>query len=150
MADVQPSFTGEVQFRRYSDTSTQGVQVVLGLSDRDSLEAFIGKEGKRYMAVLVEIGDDEKPVPPKGTERKGDLCYWTVMRCAEPTFWEFLGHTFPSADPVTNAAQAADLVKFVCTVESRKEFDTDPQARARFDRLIRHPYQKWALAKGLA
>lgn len=111
------------------------------------------------MAVLVEIGDDEQPVKQSANsrsasetprERMGDLCYWTVMRCAEPTFWEFLGHTFPSADTVTNASDAAELLKFLCTVDSRKEFDTDPQARARFDRLIRHPYQKWALAKGLA
>lgn len=147
---VQPSFQGEVQFRRYSDTSTQGVQVVLGLADRDSLESFIGKEGKRYMAVLVEIGDDEKPVPAKDRARMGDLCYWSVMRCTEPTFWEFLNREFPMADEVTNAEQAADLLKFVCTVDSRKEFDTDAQAKARFDRLIRHPYQKWVIAKGLA
>ena len=60
---MQTAFQGEVQFRRYSDTSTQGQQVVFAVADREALESFIGKEGKRFMAVLVEIGDDEEPVP---------------------------------------------------------------------------------------
>lgn len=152
---MTPSFQGEVQFRRYSDTSTQGAQVVLALDDRDSLNVFIGKEGRRYMAVLVEIGDDEQPVQPTKAEKPkaspiGDLCRWSVIRCGEPTFWEFLNTTFPSADTVASEDEAGDLLKFVCNVKSRKDFDTDPKARAYFDRLIRHPYQKWVIAKGLA
>jgi hypothetical protein len=58
---IEPVFSGEVQFRRYSDTSTQGQQIVLQVEDRESLRPFIGLEGKRFMAVLVAIGDDEQP-----------------------------------------------------------------------------------------
>ena len=50
MAEPTPTFAGEVQFRRYSDTSTQGTQIVLALPDRESLQSFIGLEGKRNAA----------------------------------------------------------------------------------------------------
>ena len=79
---MTPSFQGEVQFRRYSDTSTQGQQVVFAVEDREALEPFIGKEGKRFMAVLVEIGDDEQPVESKGRGKLGDLCWRAIQWCA--------------------------------------------------------------------
>lgn len=152
-----PTFQGEALLRRWSESSTQGVQVTFALADAGDLEPLKAKTGKRFACVLVEIGDDEQPVQGSFSnatlakkERLGDLCYWSVMRCAEPTFWDFLGAQFPSADMVENKEEAALLLKYICQVDSRSEFDTDPAARERFNRLIRYPYQKWAIAKGIA
>lgn len=151
---LTPTFQGEALLRRWSESSTQGVQVTFALADSGDLEPLKAKTGKRFACVLVEIGDDEQPVMgnPISTkkERLGDLCYWSVMRCAEPTFWDFLGAQFPSADIVENREEAALLLKYICQVDSRSEFDTDQAARERFSRLIRYPYQKWAIAKGIA
>lgn len=138
-----PTFSGEVQFRRYSDTSTQGASIVLSLADRDELSAFIGKEGKRFMAVLVEVGDDEKPVEPK----LGPLAYWLVLRCQEREFWAMLNCDYQFA--VTNAEEAASAVKGLLKIQSRKEIDGDPKTEADFHRLIRGPYSRWLTSRGV-
>ena len=163
MADLTPTFSGEVQFRRYSDTSTQGTQIVLALADRESLQSFIGLEGKRFMAVLVQIGDDEQPVdtrnsgdvPNKGKshiqrEPLGDLCWRSVQWCKEPEFWAFLKKTIcnPGSE-ISNETDARHVVQAVCCVESRKELDTDPEAARKFNQLIRGPYQKHLIARGV-
>lgn len=146
---MTPAFQGEVQFRRYSDTSTQGQQVVFAVEDREALEPFIGKEGKRFMAVLVEIGDDEQPVkvssekaPSKGRGALGDLCWRAVQWCKDPEFWACFGYA--------SEEESRNFILFLCNVKTRNELDTNPLAAEKFNRLIRGPYQKHLIARGLA
>ena len=159
---VQTAFQGEVQFRRYSDTSTQGQQVVFAVADREALESFIGKEGKRFMAVLVEIGDDEQPVAgnpasseaaigktiSKPNQRLGDLAYRAVQWCKEPEFRAWLGVAGDFVNELTEDA-ASEVIKGWCEVDSRKELDTNPRAKQLFNQLIRGPYQKHLMARGI-
>lgn len=165
MSAIIPTFSGEMQLAGWSESHTGGCKVTFWLQSPDDLAAFRAltvrkgnTAGHRFMAALVEIGDDEKPVNPdigiptsapigcNSTELKprahmGDACYRTVMWCAEPTFWAFLNERNLSADAVTNAREAAELVKFLCAVDSRKEFDTDNEANKSWHRLIREPYR---------
>lgn len=144
---MTPTFQGEVQFRRYSDTSTQGASIVLALPDRDELAAFIGKEGRRFMAVLVEVGDDEKPVEqPASAPKIGPLGYWLVCRCNEPEFWVFLQELGYECN---NGADAAAIVKTIAQVKSRKDVDGDAGAEYRCNQSIRYPYQKWLVRRGV-
>jgi hypothetical protein len=151
---MTPTFQGEVQYRYHADSPKGGQQIVLQLPSRDELGSFIGKEGRRFMAVFVEIGDEEQPAQeqppaarPRASQPIGANCYWSVLRCAEPVFWEFLNRQFPSGDTVRTAAQAAEVVKFVCGVESRKEFDTNPEGRIAFRRQIKDPWDRYWLAR---
>ena len=171
---VQTAFQGEVQFRRYSDTSTQGQQVVFAVADREALESFIGKEGKRFMAVLVQIGDDEQPVmgfpistdignPTSGKQRErlGDLAWRSVQWCKEPEFADFITAKFydlhPSGlpgTPVVNPNGSSEefckfAVQALCGIESRKELDANEDAKRLFNQLIRGPYQKHLMARGI-
>lgn len=131
------AFKGEVQFRRYSDTSTQGQQVVFAVSDRDALAPFIGKEGKRYMAVLVEIGDDEQPViQPK----MGDLCRMAVMFCKDPMFIDFIDQRF---SPCLTEFEAKQALYEVLGIASRRDLDSDPKKADAFHTLIRKPFLAW-------
>jgi len=133
---MTPTFQGEVQFRRYSDTSTQGQQIVLAVADREALEAFIGKEGRRFIAVLVEVGDDEMPVEPaKPRDQRGPLCREACDLCAMPAFQEWL--------EVAGELEAKERVLRVCQVDSRKELDTLPYASQLFREQIRAPYLRW-------
>ena len=147
-----PTFQGEVQFRRYSDTSTQGASIVLALSDRDELSSFIGKEGRRFMAVLVEVGDDENPVeapkPIRTDPKIGTIGYGLVMRCNEPEFWAFLNSEH-DGDEIDNANDAALLVKHLFGVQSRKEIDGNPKLERFFHESIRGPYSKWLIRRGV-
>lgn len=159
MTEPTPTFAGEVQFRRYSDTSTQGTQIVLALPDREALQSFIGLEGKRFMAVLVQIGDDEKPIPPNSMELKqreplGDLCWRAVQWCKEPEFQDWIAckaldnRVVVGESPVSEGA-ARQLILLYCGVGSRKELDTNPEAARKFNQLIRGPYQKHLIARGV-
>jgi hypothetical protein len=157
---MTPTFQGEVLMRRWSDSSTQGVQVTFALPDAGELEPLKAKTGKRFMAVLVEIGDDERPVPAGDTSTKrvaetpkkereylGDLCYRAVQWCGDREFQIWLSNQFRVG--VHSAEEAAECIKEVCEVDSRKKLDIEPRAAERFNRLIRGPYQKHLQARGL-
>ena len=62
-------FHDEVQYVTYSDSPRNGPRVTMRLQDRKLLDRFEGKDGKRFVMVLVEIGDDEQPVPQPGIEQ---------------------------------------------------------------------------------
>jgi hypothetical protein len=141
MTDVQPLWQGEVQFRRYSDTSTQGQQIVFAVEDREALEPFIGKEGKRFMAVLVEIGDDEQPVQQPRKDVRGPLCREACDYCAMPSFWEWLLAERGKID--SSEPEAKAWILRVCDIKSRKELDTDRQAGDDFVKLVRVPFMRW-------
>lgn len=172
---ITPTFQGEFQFRRYSDTSTQGQQVVFAVADREALESFIGLEGKRFMAVLVQIGDDEQPVmgnPISANMGKshiqreplGDLCWRAVQWCKEPEFYEFIAPIYDRAlggqgfgtgdicvgrDVATREDFCRHAVLVLCEIQTRKELDTNPEAARKFNQLIRGPYQKHLIARGI-
>jgi hypothetical protein len=57
---------------------------------------------------------------------------WTVLRCKEPTFQQFLG--------VASETAAARRVKELCEVGSRAELDRDAAAQARWNERIRKAY----------
>lgn len=141
---IKPTFQGEVQFRRYSDTSTQGVQITLALHDREALEPLVSKAGKRFMAVLVEIGDDEQPVQPvepKERVKVGPLCREAVGYCEMPEFRLWINKTDGSY--IADVAEAKQWILELCGVESRKELDTSPGAGAVFTGNIRVPFMRW-------
>ena len=134
-------FEGEIQFRRYSDTSTQGQQVVFSVQDRDALSPFIGMEGRRFMAVLVMLGDDETPVePPPKRDQRGPLCREACDLCELDDFWAWVESR---GTPCSTEASAKKYVLAVCDVESRKHLDQMPYAAQLFKEFIRIPFMKW-------
>ncbi len=156
-----PTFAGELQLAGWSESHNSGCKVTFWLQSSEELEAFRAltvrkgnTAGHRFMAALVEIGDDEKPVePPEKTAKQprepmGDACYRTVMWCQDPEFWKFLESHYPDAI-INNAIHAAEYVKTVCDVVSRKELDTEPEANRLWHEKIRGPYSKWLIARGV-
>lgn len=142
MSDLVPFFSGEIQFRRYSDTSTQGQQVVFAVADREALSSFIGKEGKRFAAVLVELGDDEMPVQPQPKkDTRGPLCREACDYCEMPEFQAWVAHK--TGNTVANVGCAKKFIIDVCQVESRKDLDMEPYAGSLFRNDIRIPFMRW-------
>lgn len=98
--------------------------------------------GTRYMAVLVEIGDDEQPVvspssgeatdaPAQPTERREwrelQPSAQAAIRCNEPVFWAFLREEMNQR--VADSDTAATAVRKICNVNSRAHFNTNHVAR---------------------
>lgn len=154
-----PTFAGEVQLRRWSESNTQGVQVTFALADSSDLEKFRGLDGKRFMAVLVQIGDDEQPVgavnvPKRDITREplGDLCWRAVQWCKEQEFhWWLASVVLPERahDLRVDEEDAKGYILEWCGITSRKELDTNPEAARKFNQLIRGPYQKHLIARGI-
>lgn len=135
---LEPTFKGEIQLRRWSESSTQGVQVTFALADADDLEPLKAKSGKRFMAVLVEIGDDEMPVQ-LSKETRGKLCIEACDLCRLPEFQQWVQNV---ADYAPNESGAADFIRTRCEVSSRKDLDTDAEAAQRFVMRVRIPFMK--------
>lgn len=121
--------------------------------------------GSRYMAVLVQIGDDERPIPLKEKEqakpetvspatprrldkpagakrdwREVDPTTQAGIRCNEPVFIKFLEERY--AGTWREVQDAAEIVRAICGVKSRKAFNTDHRARVCWHQLDEQ-FQAW-------
>lgn len=65
-------------------------------------------------------------------KRPGPLCWLAIGFCEQPEFY--------ARFQVRDAAEAKAFILRTCGVESRKELDTNPEARRRFHIRVRRPY----------
>lgn len=166
---MTPTFAGEIQLAGWSESHTGGCKVTFWLSSPDELAAFRtlttrkgNTAGHRFMAALVEIGDDELPVQAANTSQEpvnksaeneqiekpkiGPLAYWLVLRCNEPEFWRWL----ESIGYIANcAAVAGESVKELLGLQSRKDLDGNLDSVELFHREIRGPYNRWCASRGV-
>lgn len=96
--------------------------------------------GTRYMIVVVELNDNETAKPPQNNHK---LAMRASILCEEPSFRTFLWKKFkPEWDCAPDEAEAAELVRGLCGVKSRGEFDRDPEAASRW-RALSGEYEAW-------
>jgi hypothetical protein len=122
--------------------------------------------GARYMVALVQIGDDEQPIPPAEKEKISDRRLTSAppqpdtprqagakrdwrdlppaqqagIRCEEATFAAFLKEQRP--DDWHEAPKADDCVRLICGVHSRAELGTNQKARVIW-KILDTSYQAW-------
>lgn len=77
----------------------------------------------------------------------GALAKLAAIFSDQKEFRAFLSSRWPESGAVATAHQATELIKRVCAVESRKEFDNDSAAANRFHDLVRIPYVNWQLGR---
>lgn len=156
MSAITPNFAGEMQLAGWTDSHTAGCKVTFWLQSTEDLEAFRAltvrkgnQSGHRFMAVLVEVGDDEMPVPPPVPEKPkgGALSKLAGVWCNDQEFqsWLWEAADYPG-EP--NPDLCAAVIRNWCRVESRAELDHDEEAAERFHRLIRGPFSKFMQARG--
>lgn len=152
MSPIRPTFSGELQLAGWSETHNGGCKVTFWLADASDLDAFRAltvrkgnTAGHRFMAALVEVGDDELPVQqPKQDDQEpkgGALAKLAGMFCQQPEFWRFVTEHFGAR--ISNAEQAAGAVREICKVTSRAELDGNDEAADVFHSQIRLPYVRW-------
>jgi hypothetical protein len=152
MNEQMIAFKGEVQLLRWSETSNQGATVTFQLADPSELERFKtmtlakkGMVGQRLAAVMVEVGDDEKPIEqPAPKQKPGELCILACTFCADKEFWKWAD--WEREDPCTNEAEAKQFILDKCGITSRKELDTSIAAAKVFHEEIRKPFVAWRSA----
>lgn len=69
------------------------------------------------------------------------LARLSAILCRDPVFRQWLVHDtdFNPGD----AAEAAEVVRVVCGIDSRRELDTNPTAAERFHEHLRKPFIEW-------
>lgn len=75
------------------------------------------------------------------------LARTAAILCSNPEFQRFLAHRFSAAwdqrATLPAPERAADIVREACGIQSRRELDSDTEARQRYWRMIGFPYSNW-------
>ncbi len=115
--------------------------------------------GTRYVAVLVEIGDDETPTrkaapeqaaPPVDSSIPAAGKSWREMSpaqqagvlCNDKTFWRYLTEVRADGFIVRNDEDAAGVIRNECLVNSRAEIIPGTAAANKWRELVRN-YRAW-------
>jgi hypothetical protein len=96
--------------------------------------------GQRFMAVLVPLGDFEDVPTSQKPENKHKLSQQAAATGQDQRFWAFLNQRIGGG--VNSLETAAKAVRLCCDVDSRSEFDTNPEAAARW-RDLKAGYEAW-------
>ena len=149
---------------KYAYRQTKDGIVVSFVVHPDDIPAALSTSriGSRFVAVLVQVGDDELPVHQPAKETKhvapatprtdpkpaGAKRDWrdipppqqAGIRCDEPAFAAYLKENFK--DDWHEAPDATECVRLICGVESRSELATNQKARVIWHQLDT-TYQAW-------
>lgn len=134
----------EVRKIAYRQSAKDGLVITFSVHPSDMPASLAAAPiGARFMAALVEIGDDEKPVKSNThkaleasveKERRpwGELTPTTqaCIRCQEPRFQQWVIEGGFKEVPDDKEKNAACYVRKVCKVNTRGMLSTDPAARA--------------------
>ncbi len=81
--------------------------------------------GSRYMAVLVRLNEEERPMN-REAELAKDMVRISGMLCRDPQFWEFLSEAGGIIEK--SEKEATEWLKDHLKVESRSDIAKSPQA----------------------
>ena len=129
---------------------------------QDAFKLFAAPGTPAAIAALKDgYAASKEPEKPKG----GALSKLAGMWCNEPEFYYFIrpvydifmggsGHGYGDVTPDNDfggvlSKYCAHCIKVICEIESRAELDHDPMAAEKFHKLIRGPYQKHLIARGI-
>ncbi|RQR87704.1 MULTISPECIES: hypothetical protein [unclassified Burkholderia] len=164
MSEIQATFSGELQLAGWSETHNGGCKVTFWLPEASDLDAFRAltvrkgnTAGHRFMAALVEVGDDEQPVQRdtaatgNNAAKGGALARLAAQLCQDPQFHEFVADTYGVAWRINHAEE--DITHWLreqCGIESRAELDSNEEAAEFFHTHIRKPWLAWKQKRGTA
>lgn len=153
LADLAKANAIQLEVKKDGLTQRQSgdwqLRLTIGAVDMDQ-RITSAPMGTRFACVLVEINDDETPVDHKAAMRDKwrDLgpTKQAGMRCTDPVFWAWLEEE--RHYQVANSEQAAEVVRDICGVASRRDLEKPGNATERlrwFD--LDNAFQAWKAAE---
>ncbi|MFN3886108.1 MAG: hypothetical protein ACK4MG_04045 [Aquabacterium sp.] len=152
--NIPTAYQGELMLAGWNETHTGGAKVTFWLPDSQALEPFRhmtvkkgNTAGQRFMAVLVLLDDEDRPVSasaPKSKPEGGPLAKSAALVCNSRDFQDFVAHRtgVDLGDDLQRRERAADFLRSFCQVGSRAELDGDANAAELFRRLM-SMYREW-------
>lgn len=135
------AFQGELMLLNWAESSTRGRTVTFLLDDDGESHPFRdftirqGKRaGQRFMAVLVQIDENEQPVQQRRTGAQR-----AAVLCKDPEFWAWA--TARQFEPVNGEDSARQFLLQHLGIESRSEIDKSADVAEKFERNIVIPYE---------
>lgn len=132
------AFQGEMMLAGWTDGHSAGPKIAFFLADKRDLDVFRdmtvkkgNMAGQRFMAVLVEIGPDEKPVPLGLSQR-------AALMCKSAGFWQFVEAKsgFSRDGAPAREQHATDYLRQFCGIDSRSELDRNERAATLYQMLL--------------
>lgn len=130
------------------------LQLTVNIEPRDAIKAFsMFSAPGTALAIAALVPEHARQAEPEPAPIKGgEIARWLGIRCGEDAFQAWLFETYwkqaAHATGDTPAKRAASVIRAVCGVESRREFDSDPDAADRFHRLIRSQWATYQQSRG--
>lgn len=142
--ETKIAFRDELMLLNWAESSARGRTVTFQLNEEGEAHPFKdftirqGKRaGQRFMAVLVQIDDDEQPVEQRVTSSQQ-----AAILCKSPDFW-----TWASARHVggwiDSEASAREFMLSTLGISSRSEIDRNPEVADKFRRYIVVPFEAY-------
>lgn len=167
------SYQGEAMLSNWSETAAAGRKVEFWLPegadapDEHPFKYYTrrlrGSPGTRFQMVLVEIGDDDQPLPRGTGESKprltqgGELVGGAIAKhagrlCKDQDFHEYLKLNAMkdigwNGDVVVEHI-ATEYVRQTCGIESRKELDHSREAQLAYENKVVRPFNQWLENQG--
>ena len=142
-AEKVVAFHGEVMLLQWAESSTRGRTATFLLSDEGEAHPFRDfsiksgkKAGQRFMAVLVELDDDEQPVEQR--QRYSQLAF---LYCRDPIFWQWASER--SFATVNSEETAKAWMLELLQLNSRSEIDQSQTEERKFEMLIKVPFSSY-------
>lgn len=134
-----------LEAKKHAYRQTQDGIVISFVVHHDDMSADLAAAplGTRYQLALVQLADDETPVP---RQKPIALSQQSAILCGDPVFIKFLEENYEhlATGVEANDFDPASMVRQICGVDSRAEFDTDPHAAQRW-RSLKGGYDAWRL-----
>ena len=144
LQDLRPYMTEvcEVSLADWQDNPNSGAWVKFRLPDEKHLEIYRGKYragrtqkfGQRYHMMLIEINDDEMPMPNEPEVKARKLSQLAGAMCHDAKFRAWAEKAY--GDPCPDEHAAAQLIRDVCGIISRAHLDANEEAAKVFRDLL--------------
>lgn len=159
-----PLFSGEAMLLSWGDTSSRGKTVTFALDIDSAPDGHpfkglgTGKYGQKFRLVAVPIDDSGEPVPPEAKATQGSVAKadppsaasggtkktWYEQRpsqragilCNDPGFWQWIDDQADDFE-IVSPHDAATWLRVETGVSTRREYDTNPNACADFEKIER-------------
>ncbi|WP_294637394.1 hypothetical protein [uncultured Aquabacterium sp.] len=154
MSNIPTAYQGELMLAGWNETHTGGAKVTFWLPDSQALEPFRhmtvkkgNTAGQRFMAVLVLLDEQDRPVSASGEQPKaegGPLAKSAALVCNSRDFQDFVAHRtgVDLGDDLQRRERAAQFLRGFCEIDSRAELDSSAHAAELFRRLMAM-YREW-------
>jgi hypothetical protein len=108
------------------------IEVPIEQADRALLALGGIPQPGRESSVAVARLDIKKVKPFERPGKRQSLAQKAALLCGDEDFRKFLSDALPHSGVPQDADEAAAFVRELCQVESRSEFDSDPEAGQRW------------------